>query len=249
MDFEEIKEENKELKIDFDNNFNISNIYESFCEKNILVLDNVLSENECNQISEYSEEGRKDIIFSDLSNIIKQRCLKFMPDTIFQEDADLNRPRDHHNNNQYWYFKEINEHWKLYKKNIGSKLSKHFDRICVKNVDCKSIYSILIYLKDSDGELKFDDIIVSPKIGRAVIFKMNLLHEGLENTESTKIFLRSKLMYERDVKIETENDRKALQIYINALKIEKEDRNRYLEMLESAFSLSPHLEKNVLNLF
>ncbi len=245
---EVFEEKNKELKIDFDDNFNISNIYESFCEKNILVLDNVLSENECNQISEYSEEGRKDIIFSDLSNIIKQRCLKFMPDTIFQEDADLNRPRDHHNNNQYWYFKEINEHWKLYKKNNGSKLSKHFDRICVKSVDCKSIYSILIYLKDSDGELKFDDIIVSPKMGRAVIFNMNLMHEGLENRELTKIFLRSKLMYERKDKIEKENDRKALQTYVNALKIEKEDRNLYLELLESAFSLSPQLEKNVLNL-
>ncbi len=244
----EVIEENKELKIDFDSNFQISNIYKSFSENDIIVLDNVLTENECIQISEYSEEGRKDIIFSDLSNIIKQRCLKFIPDTIYQEDADLNLSRDHHNNNQYWYFQEINENWKLYKKNIGSKLSKHFDRICVKSVDCKSIYSILIYLKDSDGELKFDDIIVSPKLGRTVIFKMNLLHEGLENTESTKIFLRSKLMYERSDKIEKENDRKALQIYVNALKIEKEDRNRYLEMLEIAFSLSPQLEKNVLNL-
>ncbi len=244
----EVIEENKEFKIDFDSNFQISNIYKSFSENDIIVLDNVLTENECIQISEYSEEGRKDIIFSDLSNIIKQRCIKFIPNTIYQEDIDLFHPRNHHNNNQYWYFQEINEHWKLYKKNIGSKLSKHFDRICVKSVDCKSIYSILIYLKNSDGELKFDDIIVSPKIGRAIIFKMNLLHEGLENRESTKIFLRSKLMYERDVKIEKEDDKKAIQIYVKALKIEKEDRNRYLELLESAFSLSPQLEKNVLNL-
>ena len=87
----------------------------------------------------------------------------------------------------------------------------HYDSICVNSVDHKSMYTILIYLNDCDGDIKFKEYQVSSKMGRVVI--MNKLHEGLENKNVIKIYIRSKLMYERVLKMEKENDRKAAEIY------------------------------------
>ena len=201
------------------NNVNIDIIFNA---NDILVLDNVLSNNECEQIitknliepdddSSQSKRKRKRIEFPDLSTIIEERCYKYLPKLLFQSDPAIDGIYGHDNNNQYWNYIGIHNNRKIHKRKIGDKLDLHYDSICVNSVDHKSMYTILIYLNDCDGDIKFKEYQVSSKMGRVVI--MNKLHEGLENKNVIKIYIRSKLMYERVLKMEKENDRKAAEIY------------------------------------
>ncbi len=219
---------------------------------NIMVFDNVLSDKECaDLIALTNHTGRYNVQFEDLSNILLERLKKELPKLIFIEDPDLNKnPRNHHNNNQYWALDKINHHWKYYKKDINSKLTPHYDGICVHSVDYKSIYSILVYLENSDGALHFvkEKVEIMPKKGRVVVFNMKLLHEGLENKEYHKIFLRSKLMYTRCQKIENENDKKAALLYSEALTYKNSNYQLFQEEFDKVCLLSPQFEKNLLNL-
>jgi len=55
----------------------------------------------------------------------------------------------------------------------------------------------MIYLNDDfkGGETKFNDLIVAPKKGTALIFYHYLEHEGSEVIEGTKYVLRTDIMY------------------------------------------------------
>ncbi len=231
-----------ELKYKFQSNQSEIKIH--YKDNKILVLDNVLSESECTDLINLTNHtGRYNIIFNDLSTILKERISPYINTHIFIEDKDLK------NEENYWTFQEINHHWKYYKKERQSKLSQHYDGICVYNVDCKSVYSILVYLENSDGNLRFikEKMEIVPKKGRVLIFHMSLLHEGLENKEAKKIFFRSKLMYTRDCKIENENDKKAAEIYSKAFEFDKNNKKRNV-YFEEACALSPQLEKEILGL-
>ncbi len=231
---------------------NSSKNYNTKSYPNIMVFDNVLSNKECSDlIGLTNHTGRYNVLFEDLSNILHQRLQKELPNLIFIEDPDLNKnPRNHHNNNQYWALDKINDCWKYYKKDVHSKLSPHYDGICVHSVDYKSIYSILVYLENSDGAIHFikEKVEIMPKKGRVVIFNMKLLHEGFENKEDHKIFLRSKLMYTRCEKIENENDKKAALLYSESLKYKNSNYKLFQEQCDKVCLLSPQFEKNLLNL-
>ncbi len=227
--------------------------------KGIIVLDSVFTEEECANMrsiidSQESTNIRTKLClkFPQLSQIITSRCDEFIPQNPYFEDhylRSLKHKNDHHNNDQYWNFSEINPNWRLVKCNLGSKLTKHFDGVYVKSVDYKSIYTVMVYLNDSDGDLKFDDLQVQPKLGRVVIFDQKLLHEGLENTSGFKYFIRSELMYQREQSIEKPADARAMELYTQASILSKEGKKEEAEILENqAFEMSPMLERTVLNL-
>jgi len=218
--------------------------------QNIIILENVLSEDECNRMinEQINQEGRRNIILEGLSITIMERCKTYIEDEVYERDEDIIDIRDHHDFNQIWRYKEISPYWKLYHKPIGSRISKHYDRMYVEDVDTKSIYSIVIYLNGNNGNIKFGDIEVEPRRGRCVIFNMKESHEGLPNMDFPKYLIRSKIIYRRRKKMERENDRLAMEIYKRALKEEKVDNRKYHELLEESFLLSPLLEKNVLQL-
>ncbi len=234
-------------KIQFTENYDITKIQRT-SHKNVIVLDNVLDEDESKQISELSlEDGRKDIDFIQLSTVITSRIQSFLPSTIFEPDNELksHSKHDHDNNNQYWYFQEIYPYWKFYRKPVGNSLGLHYDKVCVYNVDCKSIFSTLLYLQESDGNLfiQEENIEIEPKMGRMIIFHMKNLHKALPNIQSTKIFLRSKLMFVRGRKIEKENDKEAIQIYRESLPFSRTEPEKYQSYYEKACSLSPLFER------
>lgn len=213
----------------------------------ITVIDNVLTEYECSQIRDLIiEEGSKIISSEILSKIIEERCDKIIPKLIYEQDNELPK-HNHDNNNQYWYRKEISDDWKLYKRCKGGRLSKHFDAVTLKSVDYKSMFSLLLYLVDSDGCTKFENgLEIEPKAGRVLYFKLDKLHEGLENKNNTKYFIRSKIMYERQSHVESPIDTEATKLYIKSLNTKNNE--EFSNLQDAAFKMSPLLERTVLSL-
>ena len=55
----------------------------------------------------------------------------------------------------------------------------------------------MIYLNDNfkGGETKFNDLVVAPKKGSALVFYHYLVHEGTEVIEGIKYVLRTDIMF------------------------------------------------------
>ncbi len=226
--------------------------------KDILVLDDILTQSEATMFMNiidnpdehmYTKGNRNRVCINTkkLSDAIMARCGKYFPQTISRE-CSLIKSNVHNDDRLYWNSTEINNSWRLVKCNPGSKLSRHFDGTYVKSVDYRSFYTVMLYLNDTDGDTKFtDDISITPKMGRLVIFDQTLEHEGLVNNK-LKYFIRSEIMFERSRKIETENDKIAMEKYLEAIQINKTNPNAARELEIKAFELSPILESLIYNL-
>lgn len=245
-----------EIKVSKDENDTILNLdgiinpILYYNNNDIIILDNVLTEEECDKIKgliedkEYTKKRSKQCLkFSELSKIIGERCERYIPNNLYIEDELLN-----HTNTKIWIKESININWRLVKCDLNSCLTQHFDSVLVESVDHKSIYTVMIYLEDSDGDLKFKNYQITPKKGRVVFFNQNLLHEGLPNISKIKYYIRSEILYRRLESIETNDDIKALNIYKQALSINNIDFDEACELEQAAFKLSPILEKMILNL-
>jgi hypothetical protein len=226
-------------------------------DRDILVMDNVLSIATCEEIKSFIDNqcaNNSSIImrqklcrsFDNLSNLI----IKYLPQSI-QTNYPISS-LNIHNSYNHWTFDNINHFWRFVKCNVGSKLPSHFDGVYVKSVDHRSFFTIMVYLStNTDGSLFFpekNNLTILPKIGRIVIFDQKLLHSGLINSD-TKYFIRSEALYMRSNPMESEADKIALELYneakeINAINPEK---SRLLE--KEAFELSPLLENTILNLY
>ncbi len=244
----EIKVSTNPEEVFFNFNFtNQINFANTSVSDDIIIIDDVLSEDECDEIKKLVDvvppSGFKSKIcikFTELSNLILTRCKNIILQEVFVKDSTTS--------SNLWSLKEINPNWRIVKCNPGAKLSQHYDGVYVKSVDEKSIYTIMIYLENSDGNLKFLKSQIKPQKGRLVVFNQKLLHEGMINTE-TKYFIRSEIMYERETKIETSNDKKAMELYVLGYELNKLAETEKAEKLEKeAFELSPMLERLVLNL-
>jgi len=214
--------------------------------KNMVVLDNVLTQDECTELKLLQNDfGKSRIINLELSNKIEERCDEYIQQLIYLYDdkvCKISTDKSH-----YWNKDKINSSWSIYKCNIGRKLSSHFDRISINSVDHISIYSIIVYLESSDGNTKYDEIEVEPIMGRVVIFKQDLLHEGLENKNNIKYYMHSNILYKRLKPIETKNDKDALNIFKESKKLYKQKLyDESFKMQDEAFELSPLLERHVL---
>jgi hypothetical protein len=225
--------------------------------KDIIVLDNVLSPEECDKIIN-SCNPKVSIIkdkrfkvcsnFKELSEKIQERCKEFIPGSVYKESVD--NDVFHFTGHNYWVKPEINSDWRFVKCDSKAPMSRHFDGVLVKSVDHKSIYTLMIYLSDNnDGGTRFinENITVLPKKGRVCIFNQNLIHEGLSNSKE-KYLMRSEILYHREHKIETEDDRKALTLFEEAKKIFIIDIKKASELEKEAYKLSPNLENAILNI-
>jgi hypothetical protein len=222
--------------------------------KNVLVLNNVLSDEECTKIInlhiEHTPVKTTDrlkicILIKELSDVIMKRCKSFIKQSIY---IDNNIPQIGHSTDyKYWERPEINPEWRIVKCNTGSKMSRHLDGVYVKSVDYKSIYTVILYLTDNiDGSLEIDGMSILPKKGRICIFRQSLVHEGLINS-SEKYFLRSELLYHRQKPCETDDDKEAMKLLEEAKRVYYEDINLSLTLEDMAYKLSSNLEDSVLN--
>jgi len=229
-------------------------------ESNILVLDNVLNESECSIIRDIIDNPSEKIIkkiyqnqdntrnkicvnFKNLSGLVLSRCDEYIPKSVYKYCRIIDNSNNSSTNKMYWEFNGFNDNWRLVKCNIGSSLSMHFDGAHIKSVDEKSIYTVMLYLNESDGDIRFrNGMSFLPKLGRMIIFDQSLEHEGLINHKETKYFVRTELMYTREIKVETENDKRGFEKYQEAKNYINIDNEKSLMLETDAFKLSPLLE-------
>lgn len=227
--------------------------------KSIIVLDNVLSLDECDSFKDFINScdnskivGTKKKIVGNcpwLSELLMSRCSSFIPNNVYLENSLLVSKKLYHRDDHfYWNSPSINQCWRMVRCSPGSSLSSHFDGKYVKSVDHKSIYTIMVYLSDnSDGELSFDhnQISLFPKPGRVVIFDQDLLHHGNFNSEY-KYFIRSEIMYSRSKPLASPTDIEAMKLYSKATSCFLSNPIASLNLEQEAFSLSPLLEHEIL---
>ena len=220
----------------------------------LVILDNVLTEYECDSIInsvafDTINKNRSKLRgnCSEFSNTLYNRCREYIPKYILKKDLEF-KVFDHRDDHHYWTSPYINPCWRLIQCLPDSSLSTHFDGRYIVNVDEASIYTIMVYLSDNDdGALSFPDIQVLPKCGRVVIFNQSLLHGAGVNTK-LKYFMRSEIIYHRSKKMATDADTKAMALYREAERCHSEQPTYARDLERQAFRLSPLLETMILNL-
>jgi len=91
----------------------------------------------------------------------------------------------------------LNEMFRFYKYSLGQKFKAHIDGSYERNETESSLFTLMIYLNDHflGGDTWFEDLVIQPKTGMALIFKHDLLHEGREVIKGIKYVLRTDIMY------------------------------------------------------
>lgn len=96
-----------------------------------------------------------------------------------------------------------NERLRCYKYEPGQRFAPHYDGAFVRNDREQSLLTLMVYLNDDfvGGDTAFHDFAVSvrPRLGMALLFHHDLLHEGCVVVHGTKYALRSDVMYRRSV--------------------------------------------------
>ncbi len=241
----------------------------------ILVLDNVLTSNECQELTEIFHDSstnirqgnynRKKLIINceELSQLFLHRVSSYLSHSLTSYGGTNCHLSNSLDDPKYcWLLDVINPAWRLVKGDLNSKLPLHFDGSYVKSVDYRSIYTVIVYLADSDGDTRFYHQLphsnnansngkkyfdVTPKQGRFVIFHQSIEHEGLINTNDYKYFMRSELMYRRQEPLEQDSDREAMIKYQKAKECFFTNANESERLEIQAFQLSPTLEDLILN--
>jgi prolyl 4-hydroxylase len=92
----------------------------------------------------------------------------------------------------------LNELFRFYKYQPGQQFKKHRDQSYIRNDKEASYFTFMIYLNDDfkGGATTFNDLIVTPKRGSALIFHHYIEHEGSEVLEGTKYVLRTDIMFQ-----------------------------------------------------
>lgn len=183
-----------------------------------LVVNNVLSENECSRIIQRSEDagykqalvniGVGEVLDSDYRN--SDRCI--IDDVEFAqilfERIKPFLPASMYGN---WKLCGLNERMRILKYGKGNFFAPHSDGCYYPNVRKRSFHTVMIYLNEGEGldfsggttnfvaghfdESKSE---VVPKTGSVLVFDHVLRHEGAKVSSGRKYAIRSDVMYECD---------------------------------------------------
>lgn len=91
----------------------------------------------------------------------------------------------------------LNERFRFYRYTPGQRFSWHFDGSFVRTNGEESQLTFMIYLNEGyeGGETRFEVLTVAGKLGMALLFEHEFMHEGAEVTRGVKYVLRSDVMY------------------------------------------------------
>jgi predicted 2-oxoglutarate/Fe(II)-dependent dioxygenase YbiX len=91
----------------------------------------------------------------------------------------------------------LNERWRIYRYQPGQRFAGHVDGSFRRESGERSLLTLLLYLNDQfeGGETTFDDLVVTPVRGLALVFRHDLFHAGEPLGQGTKYVLRSDVMF------------------------------------------------------
>jgi len=175
-------------------------------DKDIFVLHNVLSVDECKELIDFSEKqgyheatvftGREHKMVKGIRN-----NLRVLSDDQVLADKIWKRVKPYFKSKiQGFKAYGLNERFRYYKYEVGQRFKRHKDGAFERTLNDRSIYTFIIYLNEDfeGGETKFSDSIsVQPEIGSALCFLHPILHEGTMVTEGIKYAIRSDVMYKK----------------------------------------------------
>ncbi len=90
----------------------------------------------------------------------------------------------------------LNELFRFYRYEPGEYFKPHRDSYYARNDKEASYFTFLLYLNEdyTGGETAFDDLVITPRIGMALVFMHELMHEGRSVESGIKYVLRSDVM-------------------------------------------------------
>lgn len=91
----------------------------------------------------------------------------------------------------------VNERFRCYRYEPGQRFAPHFDGAFARSPTECSELTLMVYLNDdfTGGETAFEDVVVEPCTGSALLFQHRQLHEGCVVETGVKYVLRSDVMY------------------------------------------------------
>jgi hypothetical protein len=115
-----------------------------------------------------------------LAQAIWERVRQFVPDTLKGYRA-----------------RGVNERFRFYRYDLGQTFRWHRDGSFRRPDGEKSRLTLMVYLNDDfeGGETRFEDTMIRPVKGMALVFVHHLLHEGAEVIRGRKYVLRTDVMY------------------------------------------------------
>ncbi|MBT5231067.1 MAG: iron-regulated protein [Methylococcales bacterium] len=103
-----------------------------------------------------------------------------------------------------WSLYSLNERLRFYRYQNGQRFRWHRDGSYVRNDHEASLITLILYLNEdfSGGDTSFRFYDVKPKMGSALIFPHQIMHQGSAVTEGCKYVLRTDVMYQHNTKSE-----------------------------------------------
>lgn len=169
----------------------------------IYMIDDFLSHDECDALIAHSEQRGYEEAKVNLDG--KQVLMTTVRNNQRILETDEYRAVDYWTKLEPFHVQKLgnsmaiglNELFRFYKYTPNQRFKRHRDGRFERNETEFSAYTFMIYLNDNftGGETEFDEVIVHPKKGSALIFRHELKHEGKAIVEGTKYVLRSDIMY------------------------------------------------------
>jgi predicted 2-oxoglutarate/Fe(II)-dependent dioxygenase YbiX len=93
----------------------------------------------------------------------------------------------------------LNERFRFYRYDPGERFAPHRDGAYHRDNGEDSLLTFMVYLSEgfTGGDTVFPNLAVTPRLGMALIFEHQILHEGAAVISGRKYVLRSDVMYGR----------------------------------------------------
>lgn len=178
---------------------------------NVLVIPGFFTEKECKDeleyaskagflVQKYGQHDRRRAFIDDperaenLYKKLKIPSLKSFYDNLTPDPAE---------DVEQWESWRLNYRLRYYKYEIGQLFRRHFDIMFRMDDDTRTFLTFIAYLNDDfeGGQTVFDEEIIVPKAGDAILFPHELKHEGATVTKGCKIILRSDVIFKRQTNV------------------------------------------------
>ncbi len=174
-----------------------------FISDQLFVIDNFLSDSECNDFIIWSEqrgyeEAKVQIDGQQvmMKNIRNNSRITFSDEQLANRIWEKLRPFIVSNFENRTAI-GLNELFRFYKYEPGQRFKRHRDGSYVRNETEASYYTLMIYLNHGfeGGETTFEEHTIVPKKGQALVFEHSLRHAGEPIISGLKYVLRTDIMY------------------------------------------------------